>query len=84
MTEPPPPPDEGGISRTGWAPLTLDGDWLWRWIAWHVPKRLVYWCVVRASAHASVKKNGLNLTNRNVLPELRVMEVLDKWKADGA
>lgn len=70
MTEPAPPTDERAIRFEG-----FDGEWIWRWIAWHLPKRLVYWCAVRVGAHATVgAKYG-----RTIVPELRMMEALDRW-----
>lgn len=52
----------------------FDGDKILMWIAWHLPKRLVYWCAVRLGSYASVGKY-----NRQIVPELRFMEALERW-----
>lgn len=63
--EPPKP------SRPGWS---FDIDKLWMHLAWMLPKRLCYWCAVRVGAHATVGEHG-----RTIVPELRMMEALDRW-----
>ena len=46
----------------------------WRWIAWHLPRRLVTWCYCRVIAHATTGQYG------NTDPsELPVMEAWNRW-----
>ena len=45
------------------------------WVAWHLPKNLVYWAFIRLAAHATTGKYG------NTHPdELSVMEALNRWE----
>jgi len=47
-----------------------------REIAWKIPRALVYWCVIRAAAHAATGKYGTQ-----VMSELTIMEALKRWEA---
>jgi len=49
-------------------------DAIVRWIAWHLPRRLVMWCYVRVGAHATIGKFG-----DTVVPELKMMDALERW-----
>lgn len=44
-------------------------------IAWSMPKTIVYWCAIRLMAHATVGKYG-----NQVVPELKAMDALERWK----
>lgn len=50
-------------------------DKIWMWIAWHLPKRLVYWCAIRVDAHATTGDYG----SQNV-PDLLAMDALKRWE----
>jgi hypothetical protein len=50
-------------------------DKLRMWIAWRMPKSVVYWCAVRVGAHAIQGK----YSNQNV-PELLFMDALQRWQ----
>jgi hypothetical protein len=45
------------------------------WLAWHLPRYLVYWCAVRLISEASVSKKYEN----TVLSELTAMDALNHW-----
>ena len=64
-TEPPKP------VREGWS---FDIDKLWMHLAWMLPKRLCYWCAVRVGVYATKGQYS-----RDIVPELRMMEALDRW-----
>ena len=49
-------------------------DKLWMWIAWKMPKKLVYFCTVRAGAHATTGEHS-----SQVVPELEFIETLKRW-----
>jgi hypothetical protein len=51
-------------------------DLLLRWIAWHLPRKLVMWCYVRVGAHATTGAYG-----DTVVPDLGMMEALRRWDA---
>ncbi len=44
------------------------------WIAWHLPKSLVYWATIRAGAHASTGKYS-----DQIVPEMTYLDVLRRW-----
>jgi hypothetical protein len=50
-------------------------DKLRMWIAWHMPRSIVYWCAIRVGAHATQGK----YSNQNV-PELLFMDALQRWQ----
>ena len=46
------------------------------WAAWHLlPKRLVYWCSIRVSAHATTGQYS-----SQAVPDLTVIEALKRWE----
>lgn len=44
------------------------------WVAWHLPKKLVYWCTIRLMAHATTDQYS-----GQIVPELLAMDVLKRW-----
>ena len=48
---------------------------LYKWIAWRLPKKLVYWCAIRLLSHATQGKWG----NQEV-PKLLAMDALNRWE----
>lgn len=46
------------------------------WIAWKMPKWLVYWCSVRLLSYATVGKYS-----SQIVPDLTVMDALKRWNA---
>lgn len=44
------------------------------WVAWHMPKGIVYWCSIRLIAHATQGKYG-----DTEVPSLAAMEALQRW-----
>ena len=50
--------------------------WMTVWVAWHLPKMVVYHCGIRLGANASGEKNEYQ-----IVPELTVMDALDRWLA---
>jgi hypothetical protein len=45
------------------------------WLAWKLPKSLVYWCAIRLIAHATTNEYG-----NTVVPEVTAMDALERWK----
>jgi hypothetical protein len=54
--------------------MKLSERFLW-WIAWHLPKPIVYLATVRLAAHATSGKYG-----DTEVPALKVMDALDRWE----
>lgn len=46
-------------------------DTFWMWLAWHLPARLVYWCVVRAAVKAEPQEYPGEKTALEMLDALR-------------
>lgn len=46
------------------------------WCAWHVPRRLAYWCTIRLAGHAT----GPDYPTQEV-PALLVIDALERWKS---
>lgn len=44
-------------------------------LAWKLPKRLVMWCAIRVSAHATTGQ-----FSDQAVPELTVMDALKRWE----
>ena len=53
-------------------------DKLYRWLAWKMPKRLVYWCAVRVGAAATTGQ-----WSSQVVPELTLIEALERYPVTG-
>ena len=47
-----------------------------KWIAFHLPKCLVYWATIRLIAYATTGKYG-----NTVVPELTAMDALKRWES---
>jgi len=45
------------------------------WIAWHMPRWLVYFCSIRLMSNATVGKYG-----DTIVPELMAMDALERWE----
>jgi hypothetical protein len=43
------------------------------WLAWHLPRRLIYWCAIRVAAEGSVEHP------QTAMPELTAMDALHSW-----
>ena len=52
------------------------GVWerLWRGLVWAMPRRFVYWCVVRAGAEVSTTE-----LQDTPMPEITVVDTLGAW-----
>ena len=46
----------------------------WMWLAWKMPRPLVYCCTIRLMAHASTGQYS-----KQVVPDLKVVEALSRW-----
>ena len=46
-----------------------------QWLAWHIPKKLCYWCAVRVMAFATQGKYS-----NQVVPELTAIDALSRWE----
>jgi hypothetical protein len=45
------------------------------WIAWRMPRKLVYWCSIRLMANATSGIYG-----NTIVCDLKAMEALNRWK----
>ena len=45
-----------------------------KWLAWKLPRSLVYWCAIRVVAHATTGR-----WSSQIVLELLAMEALDRW-----
>jgi hypothetical protein len=54
--------------------IAENADSVWRWLAWMLPRKLVYWAAIRLMGHATMGQYGE--TDPNDLP---VMEALHRW-----
>lgn len=52
---------------------------VWKWIAWKLPKPLIYWCAIRLIAFATTGKYG-----KQCVPELAAMDALKRWDVSRA
>jgi hypothetical protein len=52
-------------------------DKLATWLAWKLPRRLVYWCAIRVGAAASTGR-----WSSQIVPDLTVGEALNRWTID--
>ena len=52
----------------------------WRWLAWKLPRRLVYWCAIRLLSAATLPPYG-----DQIVPGLLALVALERWEscADG-
>ena len=46
----------------------------WMWIAWKMPRKLVYWCAIRLMAHATTGDHG-----HHIVPEVTCLDALNRW-----
>ena len=44
------------------------------WIAWHLPRNLIYWCSIRLMTYATVGHYSYQ-----VVPDLLAMDALKRW-----
>jgi hypothetical protein len=47
---------------------------IWIWLAWRLPKPLVYWCAIRVGAHATQDQYS-----DQEVPALMFMDALKRW-----
>lgn len=48
----------------------------WFWLAWRMPKPLVYFCTIRLGAHATQGVYG-----HTIVPDLTFMDALKRWES---
>lgn len=47
------------------------------WIAWHLPRKVVYWCSIRLMANETQGPYS-----SQIVPELKAMDALERWSTD--
>lgn len=47
---------------------------IWIWIAWLLPRPLVYWCSLRLGAHATTGTHG-----QTIVPNLTFVDAIKRW-----
>lgn len=45
------------------------------WIAWHLPRRIAYWCTIRVGVNATTGQYS-----SQVVPELYFTDALKRWE----
>ena len=45
------------------------------WLAWHMPKSLVYWCAIRLGANATQGEYS-----NQIVPDLNFADALKRWE----
>lgn len=45
------------------------------WIAWHIPRKIAYWCTIRVIQHAAQGE-----WEEQEVPELLAMDILPRWR----
>jgi len=50
-------------------------DKICMWIAWRLPKKLVYWAQIRVTCYATQGKYS-----SQVVPDLTVVDALERWE----
>lgn len=60
--------------RTARLWIAYHSEKFWTWLAYRMPRKLVYWCAIRLMAHATCGKYGTT-----IVPELSAMDALDRW-----
>ncbi len=62
----------------GWSSMNRMKEQIVMFVAWHLPKELVYWCAIRLMAHASASDKAL-LAGEDIVPELTCITALGCW-----
>jgi hypothetical protein len=50
-------------------------DRFWCWLAWRLPRSLVYWASIRLMVHATAGAHA-----DQVVPDLLAMTALERWR----
>lgn len=58
-----------------WREIRDRADFIWLWIAWKLPRRLVMWCAIRLIASATQGEYS-----NQAVPELTAITALNRWK----
>lgn len=49
-------------------------DIVWRWLAWHLPRPIVRWCVARVLAYASSGRYS-----QDTVTDITAIDALERW-----
>ncbi len=49
---------------------------IWTWIAWHLPRGLVYWSAMMLGVNATTGEFG-----SQIVPDLTFMDAIKRWEA---
>lgn len=49
------------------------------WIAWHLPRRLVYWCTIRVATHEPKHLTQQEFIDWEIVPSRRFTDGLRLW-----
>ena len=55
------------------------GDRIWMPLAWHLPRRLVYWCAVRMATYEPADLSVEDFTKWEAVPARRFIDGLRFW-----
>ena len=56
----------------------------WIWLAWKLPKDLVYWCAVRVASHATTTAGVEEPDRVGIIQMLKRWELTEPEPSDGA
>jgi hypothetical protein len=67
----------GSVKRAAVAALLSqrNREKVWLWAAYRMPKKLVYWCCIRAIAHATTGQYGTTIVD-----QISPMDILKRWE----
>jgi hypothetical protein len=57
----------------------VDLDGLWQWLAWRLPRRLVYWCAVRVGTYEPAGMTAEEWATWDDVPNRRFVDGLGLW-----
>jgi len=52
---------------------------VWIWLAWRLPRRLVYWCVIRVATHEPTGLSRKDFIAWEMVPDRRFVDGLRLW-----
>jgi hypothetical protein len=56
-----------------------DSDTVWQWIAWRLPRRLVYWCAIRIGTFEPRDLTTEEFARWDVVPDRRFADGVTFW-----
>jgi len=54
-------------------------DRFWMWLAWRLPRRLVYWCAIRVGTYEPPNLTPDDFAKWEIVPARRVVDAIRLW-----